>query len=308
MTWSAVAGAWEWRPDVLAALCIVSLVYVRGWVILRRRGFPKVASGVRLAASLAGWGIVGAALLSPLDLLQRRLLSAHMVQHELLMVAGPPLILAGRPVPVAFWGLPADVRTWAGRAGRPRGPARGAFDLLTAPLPAWLVSTGILWTWHVPAVYNAVESNGMLHNAQHLCFLVAGLLFWWPVIGAPPRTRSLSLPALSAYLLAGMTQRSLLGALITLSRRVLYPHYAAVRGIGAAAALDDQHVAGAVMWFGSGIVLLAITLGAIWRAPAPRLPAEIFSDEAPGAAGAPAVEPAPAAAEVRPAGPAAGSG
>lgn len=263
----AFIAAWHWRPDVVAVLLVLSMLYVRGWATLRQRGFRKIASASRLVASLTGWGVVAVALLSPLDVFQRSVFSAHMVQHELLMVVAAPLVLLGHPLPIAFWGLPRTARSWAGQWIRPRMPLRRTFDVLTTALPALAISTGILWAWHLPVAYDSVESNGMLHNVQHLLFFAAALLFWWPVIGAPPMVRRMSLALLSGFLIAGMIQRSLLGALITLSNRLLYPHYGTVQGTTLTAALRDQHVAGVIMWFGSGIVLLVITLVVIWRAP-----------------------------------------
>jgi putative membrane protein len=269
MKWLAFIAPWHGRPDVMAVLFVVALFYVRGWVMLRRRGFRRIATVPHLVASLGSAAVTATALLSPLDTFQRALLSAHMIQHELLMVLAVPLALFGRPLPIAFWGLPRVARICAGRLLRPKALLRRAFDALTASLPALAISTAILWGWHLPAAYNAVEDNGMLHNVQHLFFFASALLFWWPVIGAPPIVRRMSLPLLSGYLIVGMTQRSLLGALITLADHVIYRHYGAARGIAAGTALRDQHVAGAIMWFGSGIVLLAITFLIIWRTPEP---------------------------------------
>ncbi len=268
----AFIAAWHWRPDVVAVLLVPTVLYVHGWATLRQRGFRKIALASRLLASLAGWGVVAVALLSPLDVFQRSFFSVHMIQHELLMVVAAPLVLLGRPLPIAFWGLPRAARSWAGKWIRPRTPLRRTFDTLTRAFPALAISTAILWAWHLPVAYDAVESNGMLHNVQHLLFFATALLFWWPVIGAPPILGRMSLALLSAFLIAGMIQRSLLGALITLSDRLLYPHYGAVHGITLAAALRDQHIAGVIMWFGSAIVLLAITLIVIWRTPEPSSP------------------------------------
>ncbi|MGH9206209.1 MAG: cytochrome c oxidase assembly protein, partial [Acidimicrobiales bacterium] len=161
----------------------MALAYVRGWLILRWKGYPSAACWPRLIASLFGWGIVAVALLSPLDALAQLRLSMHMIQHELLMVVAPPLLLLGRPLAVALWGLPAGARSWAAQSLRRRAPLRRAFDRLTSPLVAWGVSTAVLWAWHIPAAYDAVEANGLLHDAQHVCFFASGLLFWWPIIG-----------------------------------------------------------------------------------------------------------------------------
>ena len=258
---------WHWRSDVFPVLVLVVGVYLRGWMALRARGYERAAPARRLVAFVGGWAVVAVALLGPFDVFQSVRFSIHMVEHELLMIVAAPLVLLGRPLAVAVWGLPRPLRIWIGRYLRPAAPPRRLFDLVTRPAAAWGISTGLLWAWHAPAAYNAAEVNGFLHNLQHLSFFAAGLLFWWPVIGTPPFGRPMSLAGRVGYLAAGMTQRALLGGIITLSNRVLYSHYQEILGAGVASVLHDQRVAGAIMWFGSGIALLAGTLLVIWNVP-----------------------------------------
>ena len=265
-TWQ-VLRVWAWRGDVLGILTLLAALYVRGWTILRSGRHTPAASRAQLLAYLAGLGITGVALLSPLAVFQRYLLSVHMVQHELLIIVGAPLVLLGRPLAITLWGMPGGLRQGLGAMLRPRRPLRRIFDILEQPCMAWAVSTGLLWVWHIPSVYNAVEANGLLHDAQHIAFFLSGLAFWWPVIQAPPFALSVTLPLRVGYLVAGMTQRALLGGIITLSPNVLYGHYVLVPRLSLLSPLDDQHLAGSIMWFASGIVLLVATLIAIWQAP-----------------------------------------
>src|SRR5262245_45146739 len=104
--------AWHWhaRPDVAVTLFLVGVAYVRGWWRLRRQGHRQIASRWRLAAYLAGLLTLTLALLSPLDHLAEVRFSAHMVQHQLLLMVAPPLLLLGNPFPFGLWGLPVRVR------------------------------------------------------------------------------------------------------------------------------------------------------------------------------------------------------
>ena len=264
--WQILHMPWRWRGDVLAVLGLLAILYVRGWIRLRRTGYRRAAPWRWLLSYLLGTTATGIALLSPLAVFQGFLLAAHMVQHELLMIAGAPLMLLGRPLAIVLWGIPAGPRRRVGRWLCRDMPPRRIFDVLTQPVIAWGVSTGLLWVWHVPPVYDAVETSRLLHDAQHVSFYVLGLVFWWPVIQAPPFAHRVTLPLLVAYLVAGLSQRALLGGTIALANHVLYPYYSAVHRISPLSSLEDQHLAGGIMWLFSGIVLLVATIVAIWRA------------------------------------------
>lgn len=188
-----------------------------------------------------------------------------MVQHELLMIGGAPLILLGRPFPFLVWGLPRKARRQLGSAFRRRAVARQSFDVLSRPSTAWALSTAVLWIWHAPVLYDAALASGPLHDVQHISFFLAGLLFWWPIVGTSPFRHRLTLPGRVAYLVAGIGQRSVLGAIIVLSGRVLYMPYADLVVPGSGSPLADQRLAGGIMWFGSGLVLLCAAVMVIVR-------------------------------------------
>ena len=233
-----------WRPDILAVLDIAAFAYARGWTALRRAGHRQIATWPWCGAYAAGLTLIAGALLSPLAIYQSDYLSVHMVQHELLMVGAAPLILLGRPFPLIAWRLPPAVRRVLAFVFRRAAVIRRGFDELTRPTAAWALSTAVLWIWHAPALYDAVEGSGLLHDVQHVSFFLAGLLFWWPIVGTPPYRHRLTLFGRVAYLAAGMGQRSALGAIIALSDRVLYTPYADVVFPGSGSPLADQHLAG----------------------------------------------------------------
>ncbi len=257
--WPLVSTGWHWDTGLLAALGVSVIAYATGWARLRRAG-GGAASWPRLAALLGCLAAIVVALLSPLDAFQSTFLFAHMIQHELLMVVAAPLLLLGRPMAIGIWGAPAGVRQAMDRALQSRTLLRRITGRLEAPVVAWFVSTLVLWGWHLPAAYDAAERQPLTHILMHASFFLSGLLFWEPVLGASPSGPLLSRPQRVAYLVAGMGQRGLLGGLLTLSDQVWYAHYRILPHGGALSALGDQRLAGAVMWFGSGLVLLAATL------------------------------------------------
>lgn len=265
MIWASTLHSWPWRPDILAVLSLAALTYTRGWAALRRAGHWQVATWSRFGAYTAGLMLIAGALVSPLAVYQGSHLSIHMIQHELLMIGSAPLVLIGRPFPFIMWGLPREARRWLGCAFRRHALARRSFDALARPSVAWTLSTAVLWVWHAPVLYDAVEASPILHDAQHVSFFLAGLLFWWPILESPPFRHRLALSGRVAYLVAGMSQRSVLGGIIALSDRVLYTHYADLIFPGSRPPLADQHLAGGIMWFGSGVILLCATVLVIGR-------------------------------------------
>jgi cytochrome c oxidase assembly factor CtaG len=241
---------WDWRSGVILVLLVSAILYMFGWLRLRQTGQRRLASGYRLLAYLAGLLTIAIALMSSIDLLQPFLLSVHMIQHELLMFLAPPLILAGRPMPFVLWGLPASARKPLARFLVRDAIARRGLAFVVNPWVAFVLSTAILWLWHLPAAYNAALATNTIHDLEHISFFVAFVLYWWPLIGAPPEPARLTGNAQRGlYLLAGATQIDILGALITLSDHVLYSHYLTMPRLTGLSALDDQRLAGAIMWF-----------------------------------------------------------
>jgi cytochrome c oxidase assembly factor CtaG len=203
------------------------------------------------------------ALVSPLDTLgDTYLFSAHMLQHFLLTLVVPPLLLLGLPPRVV-----ARLLRWT--------PAERAERVLGQPVLAWIVGTGTLWVWHAPALYDAALGNEGVHVLQHLCFLVAWTIFWWPVIAPVAERRRLSFMGTLAYLVLASMANSLLGIILTFASPGLYPAYLHPAGSPAVLALVrqgwglypavDQQAGGLLMWVGGMHIFAAACLGALIR-------------------------------------------
>ena len=196
------------------------------------------------------------ALASPIEPLAALLLQVHMVQHLLLTMVAPPLVWLGAPLLPMLWGLPKPIRThWIAPLLRSAG-LRQCTRLLTHPALALALFVATNLLWHVPASYElALRSSGW-HYVQHACFFAAGLIFWYPVIRPYPSHPRWSLWLLLPYLILADIQNTVLAALLTFSSKVLYPYYAQVPRIENISPLEDQAVAGVIMWVPGSVAFL----------------------------------------------------
>ena len=250
--------AWSWEPTV--PLALAALAYGRGVSGLWRRAGP--GRGIRrwqAGAYAAGLIVLVVALVSPLDALGSALFSAHMVQHLLLVVVVAPLLVLGRPIVPLLWALPAPGPRRLGGRWQRATAARTGWALLTWPPVAWALHAAALWVWHVPGLYQAALVDGRIHVAEHASFLGTALLFWWAVVH-PGRQGAVAYGASAVAVFAMAMQGGLLGALITFAPTPWYPAYAASAAAWGLTPLDDQQLAGMIMWAPAGLVYLAATL------------------------------------------------
>lgn len=261
-SFQAILSAWHWRPDVALVLFALGGAYALGWRRVRRLGHRRLAPVWRLAAYLGGLASVALALLSPVASLAHGLFTAHMVQHQLLLMAAAPLLLLGEPFPLVLWALPPGWRRALGPSLARGGRARAVLRLATWMPVAGLVYTANLWAWHLPAAYEAALAHPLVHDLEHLAFFGTAVLFWWPIVNPAPRLHRLRGPfhygLRIAYLVLATAQNTLLGALLGLTERVLYPSYAAGPRPFGWTALDDQAFGGGIMWSGGHMYLIAI--------------------------------------------------
>jgi putative membrane protein len=223
---------------------------------------PRVSGGWRALAVTAGGLALSAALMPPLHRLAETRFSAHMVQHQLLMLVAAPLLALARPHVIALSLLPRSWRARVGRLGR-IPVLRGMRDHVSAPVPVWLAAAVILWLWHVPALFQAAADHAPLHALEHLTMFASALASWWVALHGRQGTRGYGLAVL--WLFATAMHTSLLGALLTVSPRAWYPLYVASAG-GRLPALEDQQLAGLIMWIPSGTIHTAagLALFAAW--------------------------------------------
>jgi cytochrome c oxidase assembly factor CtaG len=254
-TLDAALLSWPFDPWLLAALLVTAGVYLRGWLVLRRRDSGRWHGG-HLAAFLGGLAAIYLALASPIEPFAGLLLQVHMVQHLLLMMVAPPLLWLGAPLFPMLRGLPRPVRVFWVAPLLSAPPLRRLFGRLTHPVPALLLFLAATWLWHAPPVYDlALRSSGW-HYLEHVCFLGTALLFWYPVVRPYPARPRWSPWLLFPYLIVADLSNTALAALLTFSDRLLYPYYAEVPRLAAISPLDDQAAAGVLMWVPGSVVFL----------------------------------------------------
>ncbi len=251
----AIFADWSIPWGLTIAILVVSAVYVRGWNAIRKTR-PQYFSSQRLFCFLSGMLTLWLAIASPIDGFADVLLSAHMVQHFLLMSAVPPLILLGAPVVPLLRGLPRwSIRKFAGPLIAWRW-LRSVGDFLTAPVVAWLAFNGVFLGWHLPKAYDLALSNEHIHDFEHICFLGTSLLFWYVVVHPwPSRTRSNNWMVL-LYLLSADIVNTTLSAFLAFCNRPVYQFYITGPNPFHISALSDQIAAGMIMWVLNSIVFL----------------------------------------------------
>ena len=257
-------SAWTFEPGVIIGLAVTAGLYSFGLVRLWQAA--GVGRGIRrweAAIFGVGWLLLALALISPIHRLGGALFSAHMAQHELLMVAAAPLLVLGRPIVAVLWGVPVSWRRNAGAFSSLSWIQR-PWDRLTQPAAAWSIHAVAIWLWHVPALFQATLESELIHVTQHLSFLGSALLFWWSLLRV--REGRLGRPAAVLYLFTTAVHTSLLGVLLTFSGSLWYSLYDSTTAPWGLTPLEDQQLAGLIMWIPAGIAYLiaALAVTASW--------------------------------------------
>ena len=248
-------GDFSWgRFPVHTSVLIGCLALIAGYLyaigpLRRKHGLAERADHVQTAFFLSGILILFMSLNGPIhELSDFYLFSAHMVQHLLLTLIMPPLLLIGLPA----WLVQPLLRSRAFAA-----TAR----TLTSPLVAFAIYNVVFAGWHLPTFYNWALENHNVHIVQHLMFIGAAVLVWWPVVEPVPELERMASPVRMLYLFALGVPMSVVSALITLSDSVLYGWYAEAPRIFSLSALDDQQMGGLIMWVpGMMVYWVAITI------------------------------------------------
>jgi cytochrome c oxidase assembly factor CtaG len=245
--------AWQADPLVLALLAGSAVLYLFGVRRVAELHPRNPWRPARTRAFLAGLAGLAVALLSPVATYDGTLFSVHMVQHLLLTMVAAPLLVLGTPVSLLVRAV--------GRRGHRKvmrvlhsAPVR----VLTHPLIAWLGFAAVMWGTHFSGIYDAALENQAVHVAEHLLYLVAAVLLWWPAVGLDPSRWRMPHPLRVGYLFLQGPVNTFLALAIYSSGRVLYPHYASGRAWGPDP-LDDQHLGGAIMWVAGDLLLLVAT-------------------------------------------------
>jgi cytochrome c oxidase assembly factor CtaG len=223
-------------------LLSIGVVYLYGWL----RHLPVRSIPIWRACSFfLGLSATWVAVASPVASLDSHMLTAHMIQHLLLMTIAPPLIWLGEPLLTLRSG-PRQARSAAGGLGKLPGD----------PVFCWLSAAAALVVWHVPAVFRLGMQSPAWHFIEHASFLATGLLFWWPVIQPWPSVARWPQWSMLLYLFLATLPCDVLSGLLVFSDRVAYPMYASMPQMGGLSALEDQQCAAALMWTCVTVVFL----------------------------------------------------
>jgi len=256
--------AWSHEPAVVLSLAAGAALHARGVDALRRharstRGLPPW----RVHCFAAGMLTLAIALLSPLHALGEALFAGHMLQHLLLTMVAAPLLVLGDPRTAWLWGVGRDARrrlagAWR-RLPRVRAAWRDATRVLTHAVTAWTVQAAVLVAWHLPPLYERAVRDDVVHALEHATLLLSAFVAWSVLFSPRPRTRLGAGTAL-LFLFTTSLVTTLLGAAITLSTRPWYRVHARSALAWGTTALEDQQLAGLVMWVPASAVHLAAAL------------------------------------------------
>lgn len=252
-------GGWYAEPVPLIAAAAGVLLYDRGSRRLAVTAPQRAPSGTEKACLVAGVAVLLIALLSPLDDLALQLQWAHMLQHVLLLVVAPPLVVLARPWEVATAGFgPRIARLLTVPQRALTTPGRH----LLAAVAAVTAFVAVMWMWHIPALYNLTLRNDAVHNLEHTAFLAVGLLFWTVALPRHDGAPALGLMGRAVVVFAGLVGSWMLAVFIGYAPTVLY----AYSGSGRLTALADQQLAAGVMWVPASLpfVIVLVALGARW--------------------------------------------
>lgn len=250
---------WTFDPWIVVPIAALGILFALGLIRLSRRANARVFLFRSGLAYGAGWIALVAALVSPLHFIGEHLFTFHMIEHELVMGVAAPLLALARPVGILFWGMPRRLRHIARKAIKSRSAQR-----VWVVLSSGLVETALhglaIWVWHVPALFDATVSDILLHRLQHLSFFATALLFWWTVLWKSDRGTA------AWHLFVTMMHTTILGALIALAPRVAYMAQTQSAPEWGLTPLEDQQLAGIVMWVPSGIIYAgaALAMLALW--------------------------------------------
>jgi cytochrome c oxidase assembly factor CtaG len=270
----AALSSWNWRVEVIIPLLILGALFVLGWRRLRAISgpprHPRALGAVwRPASYLAGLGVIGLALLSPIDVLVQHLFFVHMIQHMLLIMIAPILLLLPNPLPFLLWGLPGQARLAAGgalnRVIHRESLIGSGLRRVTGPGMVWFLMIVFIIGWHDPALYNAALRSDFIHDLEHLTVFAAGMLFWWKVIGAGPRLhKNLSRAAKIVFIIAVIPPNMALGVAIAFSPEPLYTYYSDMPRLWGMSVLDDQRLSGILMWIPGSMMYFMAALTIIF--------------------------------------------
>ena len=235
--------AWSIHPSTVVGLAAIAGLYL--WRA-RHASPEKPISGARRLSFFSALFVIFASLNGPIhDLSDTYLFSAHMVQHLLLTMLMPPLLIAGVP-------------GWMIRPLLAQRAVRAVARAVTRPIACFAIFNLVIAMWHLPVFYNAAMDNHSIHILEHLMFMAAAVLMWWPLTSQLPELPRLSYPGQMLYCFLMILPMSIVAVYISMAEQVLYPAYASAPRITSLSPLEDQLLGGLIMWVPGGLIFMLI--------------------------------------------------
>ncbi|MGB6546414.1 MAG: cytochrome c oxidase assembly protein [Candidatus Acidiferrales bacterium] len=251
----ALLASWSPPIGISVTVAVVAAIYARGWFAIRATR-PKYFTGWRLTSFLLGMLVLWLSIGSPIDAFADVLLSAHMVQHLLLMSVVPPLIVLGAPIVPLLRGLPRWTVKSVLRPFFVWTLLRRVERFLIAPIVAWLAMNLVFVIWHVPAAYDYALLHENWHNFEHICFLASSLMFWWVIIHPWPSHGRSSSWMMVLYLMSADIVNTALAAFLAFCDKPAYSFYVTGPNPFHVSALSDQVLGAVIMWVLGSFVFL----------------------------------------------------
>jgi cytochrome c oxidase assembly factor CtaG len=267
-----IEGIWwqAWNLDIqyLVPLALMAFFYLRG--LSRWTERSREHSHWRTASYLGGLALLALIYESPLDRLGEHHFSMHMIQHSIAMMIVPPLIYLGAPTVPVLRGLPRGFRRHVVEPAINHPVTRAVWNFLTFPVVTIVIFTLTQWMWHLmPGWYDSALNDDRIHDLQHITFLAVAMLFWWNMVDPKPRRSRIPIGFRILYLYGAMVPKHFLAAMITFADTVFYPTYERVHLFLPGTPLEDQQMAGLLLWVPFG-EMINLTVAAIifmiwWR-------------------------------------------
>jgi cytochrome c oxidase assembly factor CtaG len=271
LTMGDALTSWQFAPVASAVLALLAAGYLLAVWRVGRRHPARPWPARRTLAFLLALAVTAIATQSSIGVYDDVLFSVHMVQHLLLIMVAPPLLVAARPVTLLLHASRNPVHSWVKRAVRSR-----VMTALTWPPVAALLYAAVVAVTHLTPLMNLVLENGAVHDAEHALYLVAGYLYFLPVIGSEPIRWRLSPFGRYMLLLATMPVDTAVGIILMIVPHELFPAYARAGRAWGPSLLADLHEGGLIMWVGSDIIMIVLGIAVAARfvyTPAGRRPA-----------------------------------
>lgn len=254
---AAFLSSWKFEPTIGVGLLVSGALYAVSWRRMRRCAGGRGALPTwRVWCFAGGLACVVLALLSPVAVYVPLLFAMHMIQHMLPIIGAAPLLVLGAPLLPALWALPLLVRRFYGALFQARQPLGRLLGALRHPLVALLLFLGVVALWHLPRFYDAAQGRTAIHDFEHLSFLGTALLYWYAIIHPGGGRRRLGRALAIPYLPASFAEGSAIGIALAFAGSPVYETYRQAPRIWGLSALEDQQIAGLIMWVVGGLFYL----------------------------------------------------